>query len=133
MPFRVYRCRVCGQDEERLEKWDQAPAPCCPKCGATAYHRVIFAPQVLIGGTHYVNGEQRLVRERVVQNRDGSETVYGSVRAAQRGELERVASVTSHPAAQAHLAQKNAQALVSGMVPGRASTAFREACETPRR
>lgn len=132
-PLRVYKCLVCARGEERLEAWEQAPPLRCPYCRALAYQRVLFAPQVVVAGSKYVNGERRLVRERVVQNRDGSETVYGSVAAAERGERERAAAVAPSPAAAAMLARKNAQALVSGMVPGRASTAFREACEEPRR
>ena len=112
-----------------MERWDDAPPKCCPYCRCLAYHRVLFAPSVLVKGSTAVDGDRRLVRPRVVQNRDGSETVYTSVGQAQRGELERAAQVSSNPTARALLAAKNARTLVSGLVPGRASTAYRLACE----
>ena len=34
MPTRVYRCRVCGQGEEREEVWDDPGPRCCPYCQA---------------------------------------------------------------------------------------------------
>lgn len=135
MITRVYRCRVCGNGEERREGWEDAGPRCCPYCQATAYHRV---PQVasfhLKGGAQerFVNGARPFIRERVVQNRDGSETRYKSLQEARRGELERARQVLpdkSQGLARTLLARKNARQLASGMLPGRASTAYREAVE----
>jgi len=135
MPLREYKCLVCGQNEERPEKWDDPPLPCCPYCGALAYRRVLQAPYFhLRGGSpgRLVGGERPFTGERVVQNRDGSETVYGSLQQAREGELERARAVLPKPEqglARTLLARKNARALASGWLPGRRSTAYREAVE----
>lgn len=133
MPLRVYKCLVCGQGEERREAWEQEPPLRCPYCQARAYHRVLFAPQVAVKGARHVGGDRPFVRERVVQNRDGSETRYKSLQEARTGELERARGVVPEgPAAglaRTLLARKNARQLASGMLPGRASTAYREAAE----
>jgi predicted nucleic acid-binding Zn ribbon protein len=100
----------------------------CPWCAAPSYRRVPQAPTFFFAGgdhTRYVNGSIRLRREAVTQNRDGSETVYGSVAEAERGELER----TGNP----RLAQKNAQVLLRGLVPGTERATFQAACDEPRR
>jgi putative FmdB family regulatory protein len=136
MPRREYRCRVCGATEERSERWDDRGPQACPKCQATAYHRV---PQATLfhlkGGSadRLVGGTRPFIRERVVQNGDGSETKYGSLQEARRGEWERSAQVTPNAMARAKLAQRNAHDLASGMLPGRDSTKFRQAVEEPRR
>lgn len=129
MPTRAYRCAVCGMGEERLEPWDREPPACCPSCGATAYRRVLFAPTTIVRGGRLVNEERRFVRPRVVENRDGSETVYTSLQEARTAEYERAAQVTSNGLARTLLARSNARKLASGLLPGRDSTAFREACE----
>lgn len=133
MPLREYVCRVCLRGEERLEKWDQRPPTHCPYCGATAYQRVYFVPTTIVRGSPHVNGERRFVRERVVQNADGSETSYGSLQDARRGELERARAVVPEGPgaglARTLLARKNARQLASGMLPGRDSTAYRQALE----
>jgi len=134
MPHRVYRCRVCAATEERIERWDDAGPLRCPKCAATAYHRVPQLPAaVTVKGSAHVNGERRFIRERVVQNGDGSETRYGSLQEARSGEYERVAGVTSNGLARTLLAKSNARKLASGMLPGRDSTLYRQAVEAPRR
>jgi putative FmdB family regulatory protein len=139
MPHRVYRCRVCGATEERVERWDDIGPMRCPKCHTTAYHRVPQLPaSVVVKGSAHVNGERRFVRERVVQNPDGSETKYGSLQAAREGELERARRVVppSLPGAglaRTLLAKSNARKLASGMLPGRDSTLYRQAVEEPRR
>jgi putative FmdB family regulatory protein len=137
MPHRVYRCKVCGATEERIERWDDRGPLCCPKCRATAYARVIYAPLTIVRGSAYVAGERPFVRERVVQNRDGSESVYGSLHEARTSEYERARGVVPEgPAAglaRTLLARKNARTLASGMLPGRESTALRQAMEEPRR
>lgn len=140
MPRREYACRVCGQGEERTEAWADPGPKACPKCGATAYHRVLFAPAFhLKGGSdgRLVQGDRPFIRERVVRNRDGSETKYKSLQEARYGELERARSVVPEgPAAglaRTLLAKKNAHDLASGMLPGRDSTKFRLAVEEPRR
>jgi putative FmdB family regulatory protein len=137
MPTREYACRVCGAREERVELWDDPGPMRCPKCAASSYHRVIFAPQVVVKGGALVNQERRFVRERVVQNPDGSETKYGSLQAAREGELERARRVVPEgPAAglaRTLLAKSNARKLATGMLPGRDSTRYRQAVEEPRR
>src|SRR5499427_2451681 len=135
MPLREYKCLVCGQNEERPEKWDDPPLPCCPYCGALAYRRVLQAPYFHLRGGwpgRLVGGERPFTGERVVQNRDGSETRYGSLQQAREGELERARAVLPKPEqglARTLLARKNARALASGWLPGRRSTAYREAVE----
>jgi putative FmdB family regulatory protein len=133
MPLREYRCQVCGQGEERREGWNQHPPKACPYCGALAYKRRLFAPEVVVKGGRLVNEERRFVRPRAVTNRDGSETVYESLGAARRGEYERAAAVTGSGLARTLLARKNARQLASGMLPGRESTAYRQACEEAAR
>jgi putative FmdB family regulatory protein len=130
--LRVYQCRVCGQGEERRERLDDPGPARCPKCQATAYHRVLFAPVVALKGGQagrLVGGERPFVRERIVRNGDGSETRYKSLEEARRGEYERAAAVTSSGLARTLLARKNARDLASGMLPGRESTRYRLACE----
>jgi hypothetical protein len=131
MPFvRCYKCRVCGATEERREALDDPGPGACPKCRALAYHRVPQAPAVVrVTGARSVDGERRFVRPRVVQNRDGSESVYTSLDQARRAEYERAAAVTPNGLAKTLLARANARKLASGVMPGRASTAYREACE----
>ena len=129
MPLREYKCQVCARGEERIESWDQAPPARCPYCRATAYHRVLSAPQVLVRGSPHVDGERRFVRPRVVRNPDGSETAYTSLHQARTAEYERAGRVTSNGLARTLLAKANARKLASGMLPGRASTAYREAAE----
>jgi putative FmdB family regulatory protein len=133
MPTREYKCRVCGRGEERVEAWDQAPPKCCPYCRALAYHRVLFAPTTIVRGGRLVNEERRFIRPRVVREADGSETTYGSLQEARRGEYERASKVTPPGLARTLLAKKNARDLASGYLPGRDSTAYRLACEEPRR
>lgn len=137
MPRREYVCRVCGQSEERVESWDASPPPSCPYCGALAYHRVLFAPQVLVKGSPLVDGERRFVRPRVVDNPDGSSTVYRSLQGAREGELERARGIVPEGPgaglARTLLARKNARQLASGMLPGRDSTAYRQAVEEASR
>jgi putative FmdB family regulatory protein len=136
VPHRIYACRVCGATEERIERWDDRGPLCCPKCRATAYHRVPQAPLFhLKGGSadRMVGGARPFIRERVVTNGDGSETKYASLQEARRGEWERAAQVTDNAQARAQLARKNAHDLASGMLPGRDSTKFRQAVEEPRR
>ena len=136
MPLREYKCHACGRGEERAEKWDQAPPRCCPYCGCTAYHRVLYAPLFHLkggGAGRLVGGERPFIRERVVENRDGSETRYKSLQEARVGEYERAAQVTESPLARTLLARSNARKLAQGMLPGRDSTRFRQAVEEPRR
>jgi len=90
---------------------------------------VLFAPTTIVRGGRLVNEERRFVRPRVVENRDGSETVYTSLQEARTAEYERAAQVTSNGLARTLLARSNARKLASGLLPGRDSTAFREACE----
>jgi len=130
MPTREYRCAVCGMGEERREAWEAVAPGCCPYCGATAYARVLFAPVTIVKGSPLVDGDRRFTRERVVQNADGSETTYGSLQEARRGELERARQVLPNPEqglARTLMARANARKLASGVMPGRASTAYREA------
>jgi putative FmdB family regulatory protein len=133
MPHRVYACRVCGATEERVERWDDRGPVCCPKCQATAYARVIYAPMTIVKGSAMVDGERRFTRPRTVQNRDGSETTYTSLHEARSAEYERARGVVPEgPAAglaRTLLARKNARSLASGVMPGRASTKYREAVE----
>lgn len=134
--LREYACQVCGRGEERREGWDQAPPSCCPYCGALAYQRKLFAPTFSIKGSHLVNQDRRFLRERVVQNADGSETKYASLQEARVGELERSRQVLPHAhqgLARTLMARSNARKLASGMLPGRDSAAFRQAVEEPRR
>lgn len=139
MPTREYRCRVCGQGEERVEAWDATGPTCCPYCRSTAYHRTIFAPTFHLkggGDGRMVGGDRPFIRERVVRNADGSETKYSSLREARYGELERARRVLPEPhqgLARTLLAKKNAHDLASGMLPGRDSTKLRQAMEEPRR
>ena len=132
MPLREYRCRVCGQGEERVEKWADPGPQRCPYCQATAYHRVIYSASFHVkggGDARMVGGQRPFTRERVVQNADGSETRYKSLHEARAGEYERAAGVTPNGLAKTLLARSNARRLASGVLPGRESTAFREACE----
>ena len=136
MPTRVYECRACHRGEEREEVWDDPGPLRCPYCRSTAYRRI---PQLtnfyLKGGGdgRLVGGERPFIRERVVQNHDGSETKYGSLQEARQGEYERAVAVTPNGLARTLLARKNARQLASGMLPGRDSTKFRQAVEEPRR
>jgi len=133
MPLREYLCRVCLRGEERVEAWEQPPPRACPYCGALAYQRVLAAPMVISRGSPLVGGDRPFVRERVVENRDGSETRYKSLQEAREGEYERARGVIpDSPAAglaRILLAKKNARQLASGMLPGRDSTAYRQAME----
>lgn len=134
MPHRLYACRVCGATEERVERWDDAGPLRCPKCQATAYHRVPQLPAVtLVRGSARVDGERRFTQERVVQNRDGSETRYKSLHEARAGEYERARQVVppgpAEGLARTLLARSNARKLASGRLPGRDSTRYREAVE----
>lgn len=133
MPHRVYACRVCGATEERIERWDDAGPLACPKCRATAYHRVPQLPAaVTVKGSPHVNGERRFTDPRAVRNPDGTETVYTSLHEARLGELERARQVLPAPEqglARTLLARKNARQLASGRLPGRDSTLYREAVE----
>ena len=129
MPLRVYACRSCGHGEERREGWDEPGPSSCPSCHAPSYARVPQSPAFLVRGSRTVDGERRFVRPRVVQNRDGSETVYTSLQEARTGEYERAAGVTPSGLARTLLARRNARDLASGMLPGRDTTAYRLACE----
>ena len=132
MPLREYKCLACGQGEERQESWEDQGPMRCPYCRATAYHRVIHAPLFHVkggGDARMVGGERPFTKERVVTNPDGSETKYSSLHEARRGEYERAAAVTPNGLAKTLLARSNARRLASGVMPGRDSTKYREACE----
>jgi putative FmdB family regulatory protein len=48
MPTYEYACAACGHEWEEMQRITAAPIEVCPKCGASAAHRLIS------GGTNFI-------------------------------------------------------------------------------
>jgi|SRR5690242_17590604 putative FmdB family regulatory protein len=51
MPIYEYRCKVCGHQEEHLQKVSEAPLTVCPACGKPEYRKQLSAAGFQLKGT----------------------------------------------------------------------------------
>lgn len=95
MPTYVYSCPDCHQELEYGHPMSETDVPTwCGPCGCREMSRVpLGGAQLLIKGSPLK--ERALRREFVVQNRDGSESVYRSQEQAYRAELERTGNAAT--------------------------------------
>jgi len=128
---RAYRCAQCHYAAEETQRIGDPPLSVCPTCRAPSYQVVPQLPAAVLyrGGTPsrsrsgYVNGSVKLRREKVIRERDGSETVYRTLEDAQRGEMERC----PHPL----VARANVRDSImrGGLIPGTKRAAFAQALD----
>src|SRR3954466_1222972 len=51
MPIYEYRCKVCGHQDEHLQKVSDAPLSVCPSCGKRGYRKQLSAAGFQLKGT----------------------------------------------------------------------------------
>ena len=126
MIIRVYRCGVCLRGSECSQSITSTPLTVCPyrDCGAPALAVVPAWKGVsyLPGGTAGRFRSTKLRREEVIQNRDGTESIYGTYEQMVRGERERAI----HPT----IAKDNVKRMAPKLIPGTDKARFAEALES---
>ena len=51
MPLYEYECDACGQRFEKIQKFSDAPADTCAKCGKGPVHRLLSSPAIQFKGS----------------------------------------------------------------------------------
>ena len=51
MPLYEYECTACGHRFERIQKFSDAPADTCPKCGKKSVQKLLSSPAIQFKGT----------------------------------------------------------------------------------
>jgi hypothetical protein len=123
--LRTYKCGICTRESSCRESISAPLLTVCPylDCGSPSLKVVpSWTGRPLITGTAHVNGERRFRRPEVVQERDGSETVYTSLKQMARSELDRAI----HPT----IAKDNVKRAAKRLLPGTKQAAYQEAMES---
>jgi putative FmdB family regulatory protein len=127
MPTYEYACRACGHEWEQSQRITEDPIQVCPKCAATAAHRLISAGTnfILKGGGWYSDlyatpkaaksGEEKPSADKSESKPSGDTKAEGSGAASST-------DATSKPAAKAGAAEGGKPSTTPSSAPSTPST-----------
>lgn len=59
MPLYIYRCAMCHEQFQRIQKFTEKPTNRCPRCRSRMVRRVIQSPAIAFKGTGFYRNDSR--------------------------------------------------------------------------